>query len=156
MQQIIDQPDTLPDTMSDLLAATIADARKLDTTLYHPHCQEWHTAWDHGPCQICLTGSVIAGALDAPHSQTFCPRMFKGAIQRKLESLNYMRLGKWILAFKTFHQRWPKIPAARLLCHLPSPDNKNFSGWRQFNQHLDSLESILDELREIETSEAHI
>ena len=156
MQQIIDQPDTLPGTMSGLLEAAIADARKLDTTLYQPHCQEWHTAWAHGPCQICLTGSVIAGALDAPHDQTFSPRMFKGAIPRKLESLNYMRLGKWILAFKTFYQRFPKIPAARLLYHLPHPDNKNFSGWRQFNQHLDSLESILDDLREIETNEARM
>ena len=154
MQQIIDQPDTLPDTMSGLLAAAIDDARKLDTTLYQPRCQEWHTAWNHSPCQICLSGSVIAGALDAPHDQTFSPRMFKGAIPRKLESLNFMRLGKWILAFKAFYQRWPKIPSARLLFHLPCPHSKSFIGWREFNEHLDSLEAILDKLREIEANES--
>ena len=77
VQGFLDNPHSLPDTMSGLLATAIDDARQLDRTLYHPRCGEWHTAWEHRPCQVCLAGSVIAGSLGASHHQTLYPNIFR-------------------------------------------------------------------------------
>ena len=154
MKDFLDERHSLPDTMSDLLAAAIADARQLNTTLYHPQCQEWHNPNRKGLCQVCLSGSVIAGSLKAPRFRTLTPWMFRGSIHRKLESLNYMRVGKWILAYKSFHRRWASVPTSRRLFHLPEPDNSDFKGWPQFLKHLDSLESIIVFLRDIEAEDS--
>lgn len=153
MQGFLDNPHSLPDTMSGLLATAIDDARQLDRTLYHPRCGEWHTAWEHRPCQVCLAGSVIAGSLGASHHQTLYPNIFRGPVQHKLESIDFMRRGKWVLAFKAFYQLHPKISASRQLNRLPRPDNKDFNGWQEFDSHLDSLEEILPDLRQIEQNE---
>ena len=154
MQDFLDKPHSLPDTMSDLLAAAIADARQLDTNLYRPNNEEWHNTNSRGICQVCLAGSVIAGSLNAPRLRTLTPWMFRGAVHRKLEALDYMRIGNWLLAYKTFHRQFAPIPTSNRLFHLPAPDHIYFKGWVQFRKHLDSLESILVFLRKIEEEEA--
>ena len=153
MQGFLNHSQSLPDTMSGLLAAAIADGRQLDRTLYHPRCGEWHTAWEHRPCQVCLAGSVIAGSLGASHHQTLYPNSYQGPIRNKLESLDFMRRGKWVLAFKALYQRHPNLSTAIRLNRLSRPDNKDFNGWQGFNSHLDSLEEILPDLRQIEQNE---
>ena len=150
MNDFLDKPHTLPDTMHELLAVTIEDGRRLDTALYLPKSQEWHNAGYRGRCQVCLAGSIIAGSFQAPRFRTFTPWMFRGSILRKLESLDYMRIGKWILAYKSFYKQWPSVPTSQRLFHLPAPDNSDFIGWHAFRAHLASLEAILPQLREIE------
>ena len=55
------EPDSLPDSMTEVLVATIFDARSLDPNTYRPRSQEWHSATEEGPCEICLAGGLIAG-----------------------------------------------------------------------------------------------
>ena len=153
MQGFLNHSHSLPDTLSGLLATAIDDARQLDRTLYHPRSGEWHTAWEHRPCQVCLAGSVIAGSLGASHHQTLYPNSFRGPIRNRLESLDYMRHGKWILAFKALYQRHPNLSTARRLNRLPRPDNKNFNGCQEFDSHLDSLEAIFPDLQQIEQND---
>ena len=38
------EPDSLPESMTDVLVATICDARSLDPNTYRPRSQEWHAA----------------------------------------------------------------------------------------------------------------
>lgn len=144
----------LPDTMSGMLAVAVKDARKLPRALYEPQSMRWHSFTPHNTCQVCLAGAVIAGTLKTPRDRTVYPQQLAGDATRKLESLDYIRRGEWLMAFKCFYLRWPKIPAGRLLHHLPTPSDTHFNGWDEFSRHLDSLEAAIPELREIEASEA--
>ena len=143
-------PHSLPDTMSDLLAAAIKDARTLDPRKYQPSCYEWHTPSDDGPCEICLAGSLMAATLETPPDRLVTPLSFSSSATRKLESLNYMRFGEWIVAYHSFYLHLPKPPFAKRLYYLPQPEHSDFSGWVEFRKHLESLERVIDELRSIE------
>ena len=146
----------LPDTMNRLLTVAIEDARKLPPELYEPQSLRWHSLTPYDLCQVCLAGAVIAGTLKTPRDRTVYPQQLLGDATRKLESLDFIRRGEWLRAFKCFYLRWPKIAAGRLLHHLPSPSDTHFDGWDEFNRHLDSLEAIVPKLREIEESEARM
>ena len=144
------EPDSLPDSMAEVLIATIGDARSLDPNTYRPRSKEWHTATEEGPCEICLAGSLIAGTFNVSPNRTMFPYMFTADTERKLEALDYMRLGKWALAYKTFYGRRPAPPIEERLTFLPLPHNSSFNGWQEFQSHLDSLESIIPDLQVIE------
>ena len=148
-------PDSLPDTMSDLLAAAINDARSLDPSKYQPSCYEWHTPSDNGPCEICLAGSLMAVTLHTSPDISVTPLAFTGSATRKLESLNSMRFGEWIIAYKTFYMHFPNLLIGKRLFYLPQPKHSNFSGWVEFRKHLESLELVIDDLRSIERDAKH-
>ena len=78
------------------------------------------------------------------------PYMFSADTERKLESLDYMRLGKWALAYQKFYGRRPAPPIEERLTFLPLPHYSSFNGWQEFQAHLDSLECIVVDLRSIE------
>ncbi len=146
-----DNTASLPDTMSELLEAAIADARSLDPASYQPYSSYWHSPDEHEAlCLVCLAGSYIAGTLQAPPSQGISPYSFDSKDSRKLLSINYLRTGHWALAFNSFHKRWPHKSIESKLDSLPAPSNMDFIGWHAFRTHLDSLEAILPELRQIE------
>ena len=86
------------------------DARSLDPNTYRPRSQEWHTATEEGPCEICLAGGLIAGTFNVSPNRTMFPYMFSADTERKLEALDYMRLGKWA---RGLHRR--STAAARLV-----------------------------------------
>ncbi len=137
-------------SMSDLLEVAIRDARTLDPRIYHPNSVTWHVADEQEQCQVCLAGSVIAGTLAATPDQTLSPDCFPSDTPGKLEALNFMRKGHWVFAFYEFYRHWPRTSIEDRLRKLPKPINADFTGWHAFRAHLDSLESILPELREIE------
>ena len=137
-------------SMSDLLEVAISDARALDPRIYHPNSITWHVADAQEQCQVCLVGSVMAGTLAATPDQTLSPDCFPSDTPGKLEALNFMRMGHWVLAFYEFYRHWPRTSIEDRLRQLPKPSNSDFQGWHAFRAHLDSLESILPELREIE------
>ena len=139
-------------SMSELLTAAIADARQLDRRLYQPSFAALHEAGANTQCQVCLAGSLIAGTLEATPDESFSPGQFDEHTNNLLESLNYMRCGRWLFAFYEFHRRWPISSTEDQLRRLPRPCNANFDDWNTFNLHLDSLECVLPELREIEIS----
>lgn len=140
----------LPDTMAELLATAIADARSLDPAAYHPYSSVWHAPDDNGPCRICLAGSLLAGTFQAPLNQSLSPYVVDESDSRKLVSINYMRTGHWVLAYSSFYRRWPRISIESQLSSLPAPSHPDFIGWHAFRIHLDSLETIIPQLREIE------
>ena len=137
-------------SMSDLLQVAINDARALDPRIYRPNSITWHDADAQEQCQVCLAGSVIAGTLAATPDQTLSPDHFSSDTPGKLEALNFMRRGHWVFAFYEFYRHWPRTSIEDRLRKLPKPINADFTGWHAFRAHLDSLEAILPELREIE------
>ena len=139
-------------SMSDLLEAAIIDARSLDSRIYQPNYIALHDASVSVQCQVCLAGSLIAGTLAGTPDQSFTPEHFDSNIRGNLESLNCMRQGRWLFAFYEFYRHWPRTPIENRLRKLPKPNNSRFRCWNTFHSHLDSLESTLPELREIELS----
>ena len=149
---VADRPSTKPRflSMSELLTATIADARALDPRLYQPNFAVLHSANTNAQCQVCLAGSMIARTLRCSPNETFFPGEFDDDTNNQLKCLDYIRRGHWVLAFYEFHRYWPRSPIENRLRQLPKPDNFNFQCWSTYRAHLDSLDSILPELREIE------
>ena len=144
------KPQPLPGTLSGLLDAAIADARRLSRRTYKPHYYEWHTLNDHRQCEICLGGSLIAGTLRFSPLTDLAPWMLPNATKNKLEALDAMRSGDWLSAYHLLYQQEPSIRIeARLSC-LPQPSHADFIGWRAFNSHLQSLQRIIPKLRKIE------
>jgi len=143
-------PRAVRNSMSNLLETAISDARNLNPTTYRPNSTSWHSADGDDHCHVCLSGSVIAGTLQATPDLTLNPYSFTGETTRKLDALNFMRCGDWIMAFKRFYKHWPSTFTHQRLLQLPKPSNTDFTGWHAFRAHLNSLESILPELRQIE------
>lgn len=140
----------LPGTLHQMLALAVADARRIDRNDYLPSFGDWHTPTDDGLCAICLAGSVLAGTLGAsPHSQAM-PFLKNNAYFRKLEALDSSRCGKWIEAFCFMHRKPPTGITRTRLHSLPAPSNALFQGWEQFDAHLDSIETFIPLIREIE------
>ncbi|MCY4587129.1 MAG: hypothetical protein OXB98_13925 [Bryobacterales bacterium] len=142
-------PHSLPDTMSGLLEAAIADARKLDPDIYYPYFEIWHTT-DNGTCTICLGGSLIAGTLQTPPDKTMVPDSFPGDVHAKLDALDSMRLGAWQSAFHRFYGQEPSPSISDRLAYLRRPSCSYFDGWEEFHTFLDSLEKSIEPLRAIE------
>ncbi len=145
----------LPGTLHQMLALAVADARRIDRNDYLPSFGDWHTPKDDGLCAICLAGSVLAGTLGAsPHSQAM-PFLKNNAYFRKLEALDSSRCGEWIDAFHFMHRRWPSGVTRSRLESLPAPSHSLFQGWKQFDAHLDSIETFIPLIREIELEYLH-
>ena len=140
----------LPDTLAELLTLAIADARSLDPESYRPVSSCWHGAVSQGPCKVCLAGSVMAGSLCCSPDDSFLPWMFSPATYHKLKALDDMRTGNWLQAFCRVHKHRPVLSARNRLVSLPFPACSGFMDWEPFNAHLDSLETIVPRLREIE------
>ena len=139
--------------MSDLLEAAIADARALDPRIYQPNYITFHSAAALTQCQVCLAGSLIAGTLQATPDESFAPEHFDRTTRGNLQALDFIRRGHWVLAFYEFHRYWPRSPIEDRLRKIQKPAHSDFQCWNTFRSHLDSLESSLPELREIELSQ---
>ena len=145
--------DLLPDSLADLLSLAVDDARSLDSTVYLPDAQRWHTPTDAGPCHVCLAGSVLACAFRDTPDLDLMPAMFSLHTYRKLHAIDHMRCGNWLDAYESLHDRSVPDETAMLLVYLPQPDSGNFHNWHHFNDHLASLEAIVPRLREIEEAD---
>ena len=143
-------PRSILRSMSDLLDAAISVARTLDPATYHPISIKWHEPDDHGLCLINLSGSLIAKTLQGTPDQRLTPFRFPIDTPGKLEALDALSGGYWVTAFRKFYTHWPTSSTEQRLRQLPKPSNVYFTGWHAFRAHLDSLEAILPQLREIE------
>ncbi len=142
--------DLLPGTLSGLLAAAIDDARRLDRDCYRPASFRWHCPVEEGPCEVCLAGSVIARTYRSSRSLAMLPSMFSFPIYRKLYALENMRCGEWLNAYLTLYETPAPLAIEDRLLLLPMPAHSEFDNWPEFDAHLDSLEPVVGELREIE------
>ena len=147
---------TLPSTLSGLLEAAILDARSLDRTVYVPYHDEWHHASTRNYCEVCLGGALMAGKLKLSPRVSVSPHMLAHETEVKLDALDFMRCGLWKQAFDLIHNRVPSRAISDLLFTLPAPPFGNFTGWIEFNAHLDSLEELLPALRNIDQHAAKL
>ncbi len=145
------KPQPQINTLSELLATAIADARRLDRDQYQPRYRNWHFPNSQGFCEICLGGSFVAGTLGCSPAKEASPWNFPRKTHARIEALNAMRSGAWIDAYRLFHQRNPTDAVAFRMVRLPVPARPHFLGWEEFDVHLKSLESIIPKLREIES-----
>ena len=146
---------TLPNTLSETLALAINDARQLDRTLYHPHCRFWHgyNTDFRDRCVVCLAGSIISQSFKTDRNICTSPSDYPIEINRKLSAINLCRIGDFLSAFQTFYNRVPAQDEQwDRLNRLAVPRHYDFIGWEQFDAHLDSIESIIPLLREIENA----
>ena len=147
---------SLPDTLAGLVEAAIIDARLLDHGTYVPRHDHWHYSGNPPFCEVCLAGSLIAGRLNIPPDATASPSTFRGEIQAKLNTLNCIRLCIYQRAFITLYGRTPPPHLGEMFLTMPKPLCSYFSGWSEFNGHLDSLERLLPSLRAIDDEAAQL
>ena len=144
---------TLPNTLSDTLALAIRDARQLNRTLYTPHHRYWHGYCTdfRFQCLVCLTGSIISQSFRTDRKIITSPGNYPAEIDHKLRAINLCRIGEFLDAFRMFHNHVPPRDEHWDRLHrLTLPRHFDFIGWEQFDAHLDSLEAVIPELREIE------
>ena len=146
-----------PERLSDLITLAIADARRLDRSLYEPNSEVWHEPRDDA-CLVCLSGCVIAGTLEAPRievviRQASLPEDDTNTAvvgneewREALEALDHGRRGEWRLAMSTRSMRVEEETAARLQ-RIPPPVPRWFRGWPMFDAHLASLKERAATLR---------
>ena len=140
-------------TMADFLQATIADARRLTRSLYHPLFGVWHHPNKAGRCEICLAGAFIAGTLRFSSFQSIDLTNISGPVSDLLMALDCMRTGDWAVAFYKYYSRNPHPDTELKLYELPAPKCRNFRSWAGFDIHLASLDVVIPLLREIEQQE---
>ena len=148
--------DWLPNTLAGLLATAIGDARQLDRNTYHPTSVRWHWPSEQGQCHVCLAGSILARAFPSSPHRFLMPWMFSLDTDRKLYAINHVRCGRWLDAYEMLHALPTPRKIGRQLRSLPNPSSPDYEGWNQFHAHLDSLESIIPRLREIEQQDRRL
>lgn len=107
--------------MAGLVEAAIIDARLLDRSTYSPLADHWHYSGNPPYCEICLAGSLIAGRLNFPPDCTASSRSFDSVAEDKLNTLNSIRVGIYLHAFKVIHKKAPTPRISELLRFLPKP-----------------------------------
>ncbi len=144
---------TLPNTLHELLAVAIKDAKILDRQLYRPYALSYHTFdrnFNH--CRVCLAGAVMVHTLEAVIKDMLDPEDYPKQTRFKLYALDQMRLGHFRSAYKTLYLCRTEIPdyIGQRLDDLPEPKKRNFSCWNDFDEHLKSLEGIQQELAKLD------
>ena len=150
---MIDSTNRLPNTLHGLLRVAIDDARKLDRIKYRPVWNQWHEPLSTNRCAVCLAGVVIAGSMGLSPSVSCDPIYFERPVDRKLQALNDMRMGYFFVAWRGLHEvgfRSLTEPSIKAFDSVPIPDAAGFSGWDDFDIHLESLEAIIPALRAVE------
>ena len=114
---ICDTPDTLPDTLWELLAVARSDALAIARDpRYALNMGAWHTP-SGITCHVCLAGAVMARSLQAPRDARLSPGSYytveTDALDRKLGAINMVREGMYTAALLYLHpaldQDAPKI-----------------------------------------------
>ena len=144
-----------PEKLSDLIELAIADARRLDRTLYRPCSEIWHEP-DDRICLVCLSGCVIAATLEAPRTEITirnltdpddAPQEIANEEWRQaLEALDHARRGEWALAITTRGIRLEEETRDKLR-RISPPWPRGFDGWERFDEHLADLQEKAGKLR---------
>ena len=152
--EILD-PFKLPDTMNGLLVTALNDARSLDRYRYMPNWEQWHNSTIRSSCEVCLAGSIIARSFRMPPENDIHPVLFSDLTFQKLEAVESMRSGDWWHAFVCVYDGPPNDAAEKLILSLDAPRKGDFSGWDEFETHLESLQSFIPKLRAIDEAANH-
>ena len=143
------EKDILPDTLHELLALAIKDAKALDTSKYMPNFLAWHVYNEHGDglCEVCLTGAVLAQSLNVDIKETVqSVDIYGSSIGNKLIAVNYLRAGYVIEAAWALYGDNFQMPQG-VGAHQPMY-HSSFRGWQKFYDNLDELgdlQALLEE-----------
>ena len=145
-------PPELPGTMSGLLEAAIADARKLDPDTYHPDFERWHSPDQGRHLRNLPRRQPDRRNLQCVARQERAPRIVlrRRNAQAQLPRLHApRRLECSPTNASTVH---PSLPSASVMdspfCR--SPTSRTSTAGSDFRNHLDSLEQAIEPLRQIE------
>lgn len=87
--------NALPDLLSDLLVVGLADLKACENDAdYRIKMTDWHKPIEHGLCEVCMAGAVMAKTLGTNIGEAYTPfqEMF-GANSKKLMAINEVRAG---------------------------------------------------------------
>lgn len=111
MKALLATEDTLPDTLSGLLAVGLRDFAKLERakTKYVVDMGRYHFPLGDGRCAACVAGSVMIYSLGVKADDEIAgPWDFRNRLAGKIRAIDYLRLGAtWKAA------RFLKLSAAK-------------------------------------------
>ena len=156
-------------SIASLARVAVADGRALNRALYRPLSSQWHSykgATDCGcadcqageagqpVCNVCLAGAVIAGSLNVEFESTFGPSKaidtFGAETARAIRALDYVRCGDYYYAYENAGLAIDFEVSRASLREIAQPEQGSFKGWEQFEEHLDSIEAIAEQLQAFE------
>ena len=143
----------LPDTLNELLAVSIADARILNWNNFQPSSERWYWPSEEGPCLVCLAGCVLARAFLTSPDRALFPYMFVPETSRKLFAINHMSRGNFSSAYESLNSKAAPLSSMKRLNRLQCPTSCDFFNFERFFAHLASLEALIPRLRDIEEAE---
>ena len=145
--------DLLPDTLNDLLAVSINDARSLNWNNFQPASERWYWPSEEGAVLVCLAGCVLARAFLTSPDRYLFPHMFVRDTSRKLYAINHMSRGNFSSAYESLNAKPAPLISRKRLNRLTCPVSSDFFNFDRFFAHLDSLDAVIAELREIEEAD---
>ena len=147
-------PPTLPKKLSDLIEQAIEDAVDMPRDGYDPVFTNFHSPPQDEEKEafpntcFCLAGAVIVGTLQVDRNRIYGPTTagleFGHHARRALMALDHVREGDYEMAL--VHMR-VAYPEDRDFSQIPLPKNSEFEGWKQFDEHIESLREVAVRLR---------
>ena len=159
----------IPDRLSDLIRLAIHGARSLDSSVYRPSYNSWHS-WHTGfpgKCHFCDAGAVIASTLVPACDRykgylSLGPKDFPHPWQHALFALDAAREGDVYLAYAHLgHAQCPGEPiddtpydttVQDILDDLGPNEKSEYGDWDAFHAHLAWMEELASRLDRIEPS----
>ena len=143
----------LTKNLPDLIELAIRDAEGLDRDMYYPFSSVFHSSNypEHGFCNFCLSGAVMAGTLNRPYNEDHYPsRVYNGRKHNaaQLNALDAVRTGNYISAAEWLGYELTNDEISELKL-LPAPKEPFFDGWKEFDEHIESLKEISKQIRGI-------
>lgn len=147
----IDNYSDPPRKLSELLVATIADARRIDRDIYWPHAGQWHSYNEiMNRCEICLGGARMAGLIPEGSTVDVDVEDFSPLWESAFDALDLTRTGRYsdaIGQLERAHRQDEDYVLDTKFIHaldeIPPPVLLDFSNWEEFDKHLESIEKIL-------------
>ena len=101
---------------------------------------------------MCLAGAVMAGSLAVDFTTDFSPsRAGNQNTENALCALDDVRCGDFFGAYSTLElmERYA-VKHRRQFMEWGRPEDRNFSGWEEFEPHLASVETFAEKLQAFE------
>ena len=139
-----------PRRLSDLIEMAIRDARSLDRNIYEPNAGEWHSPIDENCCMVCLAGAMIVRTLGEDPSVLTAPDGYcDEAWTKALFALNEVRNGEYgnALVFMGATELPEHPEDFGFGWSYPQPRNQDFETWEELDDHMASLEPVIQALR---------
>lgn len=114
MIELKDIPDTLPDSLHELMALVMQDVKKcLQDERYDLEMGDWHDGCGT-VCYVCMAGAIMAQTLKTPVGMVAEPYMYDDSLTLKLWAVNNIRVGRINVACRQTPRYTPQNPPDRL------------------------------------------